>query len=326
MVRTKKNGKMTATATSSFPMAAGEAVFNGLGRGLLWLVARAFHAPVSSLILVTMTFGTAMATTNALYMQIGHHPAPLFAEQQLTTASVAPVKAPERIAPVVKQAPAQITPLPIATLTPTPAPVPAMADAVAKIDNGDVAALQQKLTALKFYEGEADGFYGPRTADAIRAFELSIGLVPVGALTPDVLDAVKRAKLPQASVSQTTQAPVSKPEARIAPQVELLPAKTEPAPQTASANGVSDPLVQIVQRVASAAQKSVSAPADNRQTVENVQRGLASLGFLRGKIDGVAGETTAKAIRNFEVYYNYKVTGKVTPELIDLLAEAGAKY
>jgi peptidoglycan hydrolase-like protein with peptidoglycan-binding domain len=58
--------------------------------------------------------------------------------------------------------------------------------------------------------------------------------------------------------------------------------------------------------------------------VAKVQRGLASLGFLYGPADGVAGEATAKAIRNFEVYYNYKVTGRISPELLDLLVQNGA--
>jgi len=58
--------------------------------------------------------------------------------------------------------------------------------------------------------------------------------------------------------------------------------------------------------------------------VAKVQRGLASLGFLHGPADGVAGEATAKAIRNFEVYFNYKVTGRISPELLDLLVENGA--
>jgi peptidoglycan hydrolase-like protein with peptidoglycan-binding domain len=58
--------------------------------------------------------------------------------------------------------------------------------------------------------------------------------------------------------------------------------------------------------------------------VAKVQRGLASLGFLYGPADGVAGEATAKAIRNFEVYYNYRVTGRISPELLDLLVQNGA--
>jgi peptidoglycan hydrolase-like protein with peptidoglycan-binding domain len=59
-------------------------------------------------------------------------------------------------------------------------------------------------------------------------------------------------------------------------------------------------------------------------TVAKVQRGLGSLGFLHGPADGVPGEATAKAIRNFEVYFNYKVTGRISPELLDLLVQNGA--
>ena len=64
--------------------------------------------------------------------------------------------------------------------------------------------------------------------------------------------------------------------------------------------------------------------ANDPQLVSKVQRGLASLGFLAGAVDGVPGEATAKAIRNFEVYYNYPVTGKVTPQLVGMLENAGA--
>jgi hypothetical protein len=74
----------------------------------------------------------------------------------------------------------------------------------------------------------------------------------------------------------------------------------------------------------SASPPATSAATDP-QTVAKVQRGLASLGFLHGNIDGVAGEATAKAIRNFEVYYDYKVTGQITPDLLNLLAQNGAE-
>jgi peptidoglycan hydrolase-like protein with peptidoglycan-binding domain len=68
----------------------------------------------------------------------------------------------------------------------------------------------------------------------------------------------------------------------------------------------------------------VTKVANDPKVVGAIQRGLASLGFLHGEIDGVAGEATAKAIRNFEVYYNYNVTGRITPELVNLLVQNGA--
>ena len=62
----------------------------------------------------------------------------------------------------------------------------------------------------------------------------------------------------------------------------------------------------------------------DQATVSKVQRGLASLGFLHGPVDGVPGEATAKAIRSFETFYNYERTGRITAELPDLLVKAGA--
>lgn len=65
-------------------------------------------------------------------------------------------------------------------------------------------------------------------------------------------------------------------------------------------------------------------PSVDRETVAAVQRGLNSLGFLHAPVDGTAGEATAKAIRNFEVYFNYNVTGRVTKQLVELLEQNGA--
>ena len=65
-------------------------------------------------------------------------------------------------------------------------------------------------------------------------------------------------------------------------------------------------------------------PATNKELVSEIQRGLASLGFFRGAIDGNPGPETARAIREFENFHRYKSTGQVQPDLIDLLRKAGA--
>ena len=79
------------------------------------------------------------------------------------------------------------------------------------------------------------------------------------------------------------------------------------------------------------AAQTMPAPLDattsstDQGLVASVQKGLSSLGFLHGEIDGVAGEATAKAIRNFEVYYNYDVTGRISRQLVNLLVQNGAQ-
>lgn len=98
--------------------------------------------------------------------------------------------------------------------------------------------------------------------------------------------------------------------------VQALTAPTE------NANAVTKRVVQTVQV---APPPPAPAPAaTEKELVAQVQRGLSSLGFLHTSIDGVAGEATAKAIRNFEVYYNYSVTGRVTADLVKLLVQNGA--
>ena len=65
-------------------------------------------------------------------------------------------------------------------------------------------------------------------------------------------------------------------------------------------------------------------PANNLQLVSTIQKGLASLGFYHGSIDGHPGDATAKAIREFENFHSYKVTGQINPDLVGLLRQAGA--
>ncbi len=73
-----------------------------------------------------------------------------------------------------------------------------------------------------------------------------------------------------------------------------------------------------------AAQSPAVDVSTDQKVVAVIQRGLNSLGFLHGAVTGVADEATSKAIRNFEVYYNYDVTGRVSRQLVKMLADNGA--
>lgn len=113
------------------------------------------------------------------------------------------------------------------------------------------------------------------------------------------------------------------------PEAASEPASTGPTKRSVQTIEVRAPAPElaIVTEAAPAVQNApidVLKAATDPKVVGAVQRGLSSLGFLHGTIDGVAGEATAKAIRNFEVYYNYNVTGRVTPELVNLLVQNGA--
>jgi hypothetical protein len=133
------------------------------------------------------------------------------------------------------------------------------------------------------------------------------------------------------------------PEAQAAPKPEGITTleMTSPPAQEAPAAVAEDPNAPTKRSVQTIAVRAplpetpaptdvITSPIDvtrlanDPKVVGAIQRGLASLGFLHGEIDGVAGEATAKAIRNFEVYYNYNVTGRITSELVNLLVQNGA--
>lgn len=63
-------------------------------------------------------------------------------------------------------------------------------------DKGEnVKQLQRVLRLLGHYDGEVDGSYGPRTTDAVKAFQKAIGLNPDGVAGPETLEALRKAKL-----------------------------------------------------------------------------------------------------------------------------------
>jgi peptidoglycan hydrolase-like protein with peptidoglycan-binding domain len=348
------------------------------------------RAPLRNTAIAALTTFSAMAGSNALYHQAGHHPAPLFGsfDAKVETAPVMPIEKPVKL----MAAPAPET---TGSVNHAVEAIPTK-----PIGNEDVFEIQRKLTAFKLFDGKVDGLYGPRTARAIKAFEESVGRKATGQLTPEIVALIKDtpitmdlAPAAEAVVEQPVQTTPSvtaeiktetTPVLALQPTEEALPAPApliatddatvavETAPQadalpelepTVKAEGITTlemtsppaaeetptatvvvedpnaPTKRSVQTIAvraslpevtPAATDVITTPIDvtkvanDPKVVGAIQRGLASLGFLHGEIDGVAGEATAKAIRNFEVYYNYNVTGRITPELVNLLVQNGA--
>ena len=320
---------MNSAATNvNWAGAAGNATlaFAGrwIGRGLVY----AFHHPLSTGMSLVLGFGITLGAINAMFLQTARHPAPLFME----TASIAhPVT---HDTPAI-EAPKQAIPTPLmrpVNLNVAPVPVVAAPRTVTipdNVGNKDVAELQARLTELGFFSGKIDGYYGPMTADAIRRFETEAGLTPIGAVSVDVLAAAK------------AYVPLPKPQAAAtATPRPVVPTLTMPGPRTPEPTATApavDPIGQIAAGleenqttiVAVAAEPAAEAPARkpdniNPELVRMVQTGLSRLGFLHGEISAKFDAETARAIREFENYNNFSVTGELTPDLIDVLMDAGA--
>ena len=388
---------MTATTFSRLPLAAGSAVATSLGRAGLWALSRYMRAPLASTGLMAMVTLTALAGSNALYFQTGRHPAPFFSPAPDVPVSVAQPLAAPMLAPIPAERTAVAAPVATTDTTGSVATAPPVLPG-APVGNKQAFDVQKKLTELGLFNGKVDGFYGPMTASAIRAFEERNGMEPTGAMTPAVIDAILRADAsgmipvvqqialvqPQPAPVVVQPAPVQQAAVQPAPQQDqvvarlptlspidnavdtvgnaaaetidsivaavggsrLTPAAQGAAPIPAlpimatAAQPMPAP-VQVASLEPMAAPQPVTAvqqqpvpdqtmattnvaPANNVQLVSQIQRGLASLGFYHGSIDGHPGDATARAIREFENFHSYRVTGQVKPDLVGLLRDAGA--
>lgn len=387
---------MTVSTLSNLSLGAGSAVASGVGRAGAWAWARYMRAPLASTGLMALVTMTAMAGSNALYFQTHRHPAPFFGQPQDVPVAVS---AP-RIAPVrtgtAEQRTAVLAPIEDETTGSVSAP-PQATEPVPNqpVGNKDAFDVQKKLFELGLFQGKVDGFYGPMTARAIRAFEERNGLEPSGALTPAIVDAILRAdargrmpvaetpvriepaKQPEPVVQQATatEAAPTPTEDRVVaqlpalspvdhavdavgsaaaqtidsivaavdggrtppahrglapvPALPMLASSGQPMPepvQVASLETMRPPMIAVTPQKPDQAMTANAklAPANNLTLVTQIQRGLASLGFYRGSIDGHPGDATARAIREFENFHSFKVTGEIKPDLVDLLRDAGA--
>lgn len=387
---------MTDSTLARLPLMAGGAVATSAGKLGLWAVSRYMRAPLASTALMAMVTLTALAGSNALYFQTARHPAPLFAPSP-DVPQAAALSQPEAVPVLPQLRQAEIAqPVSQETTSSVPHAVPVIPDA--PVGNAQVFALQKKLTELGLFEGSVDGFYGPMTARAIRAFEERNSLTPTGAMSAAVIEAILQAdamgmmpqavqaaalapqpvqaapvqvapvrvaavKLPPVAVPQdrliakvTPISPVeeafdtvtnsaaqtidsivaavggsretpSAPAVRPTPALPLMASSAQPMPPAVTRVASLEPMVPARAEQQPAVQQTASVPvnpANDTQLIEQIQRGLASLGFLQGPIDGKPGEATAKAIRSFEIFHNYAPTGQATPQLLGLLRDAGA--
>ena len=405
---------MTASSLTQLSLATGGALAGGIGHLARRGIQHYMRAPLANTAMLALVTFTALATSNALFHQTTPHPAPLFAANPAVPEPVTEAGDATRIAAPIPPTPADPAPetrnADVETTGSAPQPTISVPDA--PVGNTEVFAVQRRLFELGMFTGTVDGYYGPRTAEAIREFERRNGMTPQGALNADVVQAIlglgngaeaspqqtRREATPTPTIAaqavtpptpmpppipaparetvaasatttidsivaaldgRETPAPPANPPTPLA-NVPNASALTQPMPPVPAAETVPDrPVPQPEQPVALANLPALGTPGTNTpastsapaqpapvQTasapistptpvpagssaadpalVSQIQRGLASLAFLRGPIDGRPGDELARAIRNFEIYHNYPVTGEVRPSLVDMLLQAGA--
>ena len=160
-------------------------------------------------------------------------------------------------------------------------------------DSGSqVKEIQEYLIAQCLLHGEADGVYGETTVAAIMEFQSALGLEAdgvCGALTYKVLRAAAYDE-----IDITTYQPG-----------DYVP--DPPADSTASVViGTAEAVSNVVQY---AGVGDVIKQGMQGEGVVHLQNKLAEHGFYDGTADGVCGEETVAALRNFQASRGIKVDG-----------------
>lgn len=91
---------------------------------------------------------------------------------------------------------------------------------------------------------------------------------------------------------------------RSTPPSSILPSSPATAPQTL----YTDP---------SSSEAAAPTQSQIQDIVRRVQVGLMAYGYYDGDLDGVVGPQTRAALRQFQTDFQLKVTGTITPEVLD---------
>jgi peptidoglycan hydrolase-like protein with peptidoglycan-binding domain len=154
-----------------------------------------------ALALTVGVVGSVAILVNALFLQSGPHPAPLF------KAAVSQVAAAEATNTVVVAVPRARPSEPV----PAKVEMPPLPRTPAEI----MSEIQRELARRGFYDGAPDGVHGPKTDAAIRDFELAAGMKPnlqanealLQTIVKSSIEAPKPANASATSAATATAAP-----------------------------------------------------------------------------------------------------------------------
>lgn len=167
--------------------------FEERGRSGLFLLQALQWGRRDAVGFIVAAFATGAILINALFLQAGPHPAPLFKSAALIVPGAAkntPVAALPRARPFDQTASIE-----------QPGPVRS---------NGEIITdIQRELMRRGFYDGSVDGLYGPKTDAAIREFEQAAGLKPSAEPNEALLRAILRSNAKKSATLPTSTARVT---------------------------------------------------------------------------------------------------------------------
>jgi len=289
------------------------------------LAERAFDNPAMFGGLVVMGLTACAIVSNAVLLQNGRHPEPLF----MTRPSPA-IEAPAEPAPVpMPRVRAEQT----AVAPPMP-PLPRVSPAASEAPPEPTAPtlivdLQRALAEKGLYRGAIDGIPGSRTRAAITAYQTSEGLPVTGEPSTTILDHIRTASIPPAP--ETTPVPVPEPVVAAESPPDPVAVVEEPlataAPETAALESYPPPEAEPAPAPVPtpvAATPSPEVVALQRDRYQSVQYALNQIGYGPITVDGKPSHDTENAIRRFELDNGLPITGLPGDKVIERLMAIGA--
>ena len=152
----------------------------------------------------------------------------------------------------------------------------------------EVRQMQERLIALGYLTGKADGIYGTGTANAVIAFQRNNGLKKDGIAGPQTLQAIYGDKAAKAVTATPTPAPTA---------------------STAAASAAAGTVLRL---------------GDKSTAVRTMQQRLIELGYLTGKADGVFGAKTYEALKAFQRANRLKTDGIAGTKTLQALDSTAA--
>ena len=251
-----------------------------------WLVARLAllrnigWGARDTIAFVVGTVGSVAILVNALFLQSGPHPAPLFktalAPGEATNSVVTTVPRPRPPEPL----PAKVE---LASTKSEPVPVKAEAPAIPRTPAEIMTDIQRELARRGFYDGSIDGVHGPKTDSALRDFEQAAGLKPSLQANEALLQTI---------VKSSIEAPRAVTASSAAPALAAAPARKD----------------------------AIGEMLSSSRRVVALQRALAQYGYGQIKPTGVVDAETRAAIEKFERERKLPVTGEPSDRVARELA------
>ena len=145
----------------------------------------------------------------------------------------------------------------------------------------EVRELQQALIDLGYLKGTADGIYGNKTENAVRAFQKKNHLYP---------DGLAGKKTRELIMSMAAAKRKAKPTKTPKPTRTPKPTKT---PDPSSSSSVSSSKLF-------GGNYATIRYGDRGTRVKTLQSALKTVNFLNGKVDGIFGKKTLNAVKSFQ--------------------------